>query len=178
MLDIILFNTDKEKSAKTINCIMEDAAFKQGLITIYFMDFNGTDLLDDQLVDTNSDKILYIDVHEKSTPEVYNYAIKISKGNYICFITNNGVYQKNALKFALSALNTSDIISFNPIYSNDEITQNYIKFNVCFDSSGLMNIDLMSTFPERFHLCFSSFYFKKSLLENIILMNEWNMTAN
>ncbi len=167
MLDIILFNTDKEKSAKTINCIMEDAAFKQGLITIYFMDFNGTDLLDDQLVDTNSDKILYIDVHEKSTPEVYNYAIKISKGNYICFITNNGVYQKNALKFALSALNTSDIISFNPIYSNDEITQNYLKFNVCFDSSGLMNIDL-STFPERFHLCFSSFIFKKSLLENII----------
>ena len=79
MLDIILFSTDREKSEKTINCITGDASFKNGLITIHYMDFNEPETHDKMICGINNDKIIYHNVHGKSTPEVFNYSLKIYK---------------------------------------------------------------------------------------------------
>ncbi len=167
MLDIILFSTDREKSEKTINCITGDSSFKNGLITIHYMDFNEPETHDKMICGINNDKIIYHNVHGKSTPEVFNYSLKISKDEYISFVTNDGVYQKNAFELAFKSLNNSDIASFIPIYSDDETTRSYLGFKVCFDKSEIMNIDL-SAFPERFHLCLSAYIFKKSLFDHVV----------
>lgn len=165
MLDLMLFSTDKEKSAKTISCITEDASFKNGLITVYYMDLNG-DAESDEIFKSTDNKIVYCNVNEKTTPEAFNYALEISNGDYISFVTNDGVYQKNSFKKAFKALEKSDIVSFNPIYFNGETVQPYMGFELCFDKTGMTEIDLFA-FPEKFHLCLSAYIFKKSLFDNV-----------
>ena len=165
MLDIVLFSRDVEKSKKTICSIISDKAFKKELVTIYYMDFTGDQNIDEIYPEIPKQHISCFDVSDKSEPEVFNIVLKETKGDYITFLTEEGVYQSKALNEAIKALADNEIVSLSPVNIVEDMPAKYAAFPCCFDTAGRYEINL-SAFPERFHLCFSAFMFQKSVFDN------------
>lgn len=166
MLDIVLFSKDIKKSKQTIRSITEDSAYKNGFVTIYYMDLCGAQNKKGSWNEMPQNNIVYTDVCNKSEPEIFNFALKISKGDMITFLTEEGIYQPKALTKAIEALADGEIISLNPINIVEGEPRPYIGFNVNFDKKGRMETDLIR-FPEQFHLCFSAFMFQKNVFDGI-----------
>lgn len=166
MLDIVLFSEDIKKSNKTVDSIIADPSYKNGFITIYYMDMCGEQNKDSSWSALPKSNLIYTDVSDKSEPEIFNLALKITKGDMITFLTNDGVYQEKALTKAIDALETDEIISLNPISIVEEVRRNYVEFTVNFDKKGRTQINLNS-FPEQFHLCYSAFMFQKKVFDGI-----------
>lgn len=162
MLDIVLFIKNNDDFSQTINSIMADKAFKQNLVNIYCMDFCG----DKNKFTLPKNHCFYYNVSDKNDPEVFNLALKETKGDCISFVTDNGLYGTNALYRAIKAISKSKITSFTPINVNNEKTLNYAAFKCNFDKHGRYNVDI-SIFPNMFHLCLSAYVFQKSLFDDV-----------
>lgn len=162
-LDIVLFVTDNTKIKDTISSIRQDNAYKNGLITISYMDF---------CADSNTAKVFvdehfrYTDVSDKTDAQVFNLAVKNSTAEYISFVTTDGVFQNGAFSRALKALGHSEITSFLPVLHTDEKDVDYIKFVKEFDKTG-ESVANLAAFPSKFHLCLSAYIFKKSLFDGV-----------
>ena len=177
MLDIVLFVTDNKSIKETISSIKQDAAYKNGLVNINYMDFTSDPASAKAFEDEH---FKYFDVSDKTDAQVFNYAVNNTDGEFISFVTTSGVFQSGAVSRALKAFGHSDIVSFSPVLHTDEKDVDYIKFVKEFDKSGEACADL-SMFPSKFHLCLSAFVFRKSLFdgvtfdENLTYDSEWKV---
>lgn len=160
MLDIILFSENTETTNKTIASVMADDMYKKGMVTVYLMDFTGNP------ENQPTDRVVYKDVSGKTYGEVFNEALDISEGDCIAFVTDDGCYEKNALAQATEALKDYKIVSLLPFRVTEEGKSKYISFSYYFADSNVSEINLQ-LFPEKFHMCFGAYVFRKSVFENI-----------
>lgn len=167
MLDIVIFNKDKEKVEKTIQSILSMSGFSENQLTLYFMDFcdeaNGS-----MPSCLSRDHVVYINVQDKTDAEVYNLALKEANGDYITFITQDIIYSRNALVGILEAISQKKrIISLLPYSDFGEKSVLYPAINPLFDKDGLFDV-CFEQFSSAFHICFSAFVFSRSLFEGVV----------
>ncbi len=165
MFDLVLFGAEHDKMKTRIKAAMNTAAYQSGSMCIYCMDQSGEPDIEKYLSDEQAERFFSHDVSQMSSAEAYNHALKVTKGDIIMFGISDGSFEPGALESIPELIEKQGIVSLHPYYFNaDGKEVSYTAYRADFDKKNSMQVDV-ETFPEKFHLCFSAFAFKKSLFE-------------
>ena len=162
MLDIFLFSSDPDAMRQQISSAAASESFADSSVTVHCMDHTGSFGVKDEYAG-RSGAVIYYDVSDLSEPEAFNLALEKAEGDYIMFITDEGFVPSDSLDKAVKTLGKEKILSLDP-YIKDEngAEQSSLTFKMTFDKKHRFYVDL-SLFPERFHISFSAYIFKRSL---------------
>lgn len=166
ILDIVLFNDDFEKTKNNLLSIYSDEMYQNGNIAVYIMDMLEEHNENAGLKSLVKKNTLIFDVCGKSMPEIFNFALKNTKGDYISFVTDQGSYSPEALKSAINELSRSEIVSLHPYATVDGKLKSYLPGIFCSDNIKKCRVDL-NIFPWKFHFCLSAFLFQKNIFDGI-----------
>ena len=166
ILDIVLFNDDFEKTKNNLLSIYSDEMYQNGNVAVYIMDMLEEHNENAGLKSLVKKNTLIFDVCGKSMPEIFNFALKNTKGDYISFVTDQGSYSPEALKSAINELSRSEIVSLHPYATVDGKLKSYLPGIFCSDNIKKCRVDL-NIFPWKFHFCLSAFLFQKNIFDGI-----------
>lgn len=167
-LDIILCSRSAEAAKSCVKFLAEEKAYKEGSLTLYVLDMNGDQKDSDVFQDISKDHLVYIDTHDKNEPEAFNIALSQADGEYITFMADDScVYTPNALKSVIKELEKNKIVSLTPVCFREEQMIEYSALNASYDKKGRIKVDL-NLFPEKFHLCFSAYFFQRKALGDLL----------
>lgn len=160
-LDIVLLCRNAEKSQRALKSVLSDNEYKNGNVTVHCLDFSG----ESEVLESENVKVY--NVSDKNEPQAFNMILNEAKGKYITFLSDDCVYGENALGMALNALEKSEIVSLHPYNVTGGKKKSYSSITVCFDKqAGEARVNL-ERFPERFHLCFWAYVFRREAFDGV-----------